>query len=407
MTIPTPKVEIGFDLTDSPIAPFFRLDDSVAGRLDNTEYKLGGTIFVDVTDRVRGVSVGRGRPAVFTNFPAGQLQVDLNNHDRAFDPTFAASPFAGNIVPRREIRVSANGQRVFTGWIEDWDLLYTPDGDSIVSAVAYDAFYIMAGQSILEDFTPPVETANERIDRVLDRPGVNWAQSLRDLEVSTQNMGDYLVEAETNALDYMQRVAESEPGKLFVTKDGKIKFDNRATELDPDNFITMGEGGIRFSNINVIYGAENLYNEVIVTRQSGGTAIASDITSQGQYGVRTLTVSDLLVETNEQAAAIAVEYASRYSQPEYRVESLEFNMEKLSTEQETQLFGLEIGDSVEFVFTPNNVAPAIEKYLEITRIEHRFSPEGYYLVFGFTETSAPFILDSAEFGRLDVDRLSW
>jgi len=41
MALPIEKVEIGFDLTDSPIGPFFRLNDDEAGRLDNTEYRLG------------------------------------------------------------------------------------------------------------------------------------------------------------------------------------------------------------------------------------------------------------------------------------------------------------------------------------------------------------------------------
>jgi hypothetical protein len=74
MSLPTPTVEIGFDLTDSPIGPFFRLDDDVAGRLNNTDFRLGGTIFYDVTDRVRNISSQRGRPTEFSAFPAGKSQ---------------------------------------------------------------------------------------------------------------------------------------------------------------------------------------------------------------------------------------------------------------------------------------------------------------------------------------------
>jgi len=70
MTIPALKVEIGFDLTDNPSAPFFRLDDSVQGRLDNTQYRLGGTLFYDVTEYVITVDIQRGKSAIFVNFPA-------------------------------------------------------------------------------------------------------------------------------------------------------------------------------------------------------------------------------------------------------------------------------------------------------------------------------------------------
>ncbi len=60
MAIPATTVEIGFDLSALG-GPFFILDDPVQGVLDNTEYTLGGTLFYDVTEYVRSVSVRRGK----------------------------------------------------------------------------------------------------------------------------------------------------------------------------------------------------------------------------------------------------------------------------------------------------------------------------------------------------------
>ena len=57
MTMPTQKVEIGFDLTDTGTGPYFRLDDPIAGVLDNTEFLLGGTLFFDVTSLVTSIGV--------------------------------------------------------------------------------------------------------------------------------------------------------------------------------------------------------------------------------------------------------------------------------------------------------------------------------------------------------------
>ena len=407
MTLPVPKVEIGFDLTDSPIGPFFRLDDDVAGRLDNTDFRLGGTIFYDVTDRVRNLSTQRGRPNEFASFPSGQLTIEFNNHDRAFDPLYTASPFFGNIVPRREVRVSFDDDRAFTGWIEDWDLQYTPDGDSTVTAIAYDAFYIVTNQTLAE-FTPSVETADERINTILSRPGVNWPTDLRNLEASTQNMGSYLIEDGTNALTYLQNVAIAEPGQLFVGKSGSISFTNRQKYPTSTDLVTLGEGGISFDNLRVIYGAEDLYNEVTISRLEGGTAIASDISSQGEYGVRSYTQSDLIVETDDQIAEIAVEYASRFSQPEYRVESLEVDMHKQSTLDKQAIFGLELGSVVAWAFTPNGIAPSIDRYLEIINITHTVNAFTHYVTLGFKEIRyAPLVLDDTLFGKLDVGTLSW
>lgn len=402
-----PLVEIGFDLTESPIGPFFRLDDDISGRLDNADFRLGGTIFYDVTDRVRNITSARGRPSQFSAFPAGQLTLEFNNHDRAFDPLYTASPFYGNIVPRREVRVSFGEQRVFTGWIEDWDLDYTPDGNSLVTAIAYDAFYILTNQNLAE-FTPSVETADARINTILSRPGVNWPADLRNLETSTQNMGAYTVAAETNALTYIQNVAAAEPGEVFVDKAGNIAFTNRQKYPTSENLVTLGEGGIAFDNLRVIYGAEQLYNEVTISRLNGGTAIASDITSQGEYGVRAYSQSDLLVETDDQIVEIAVQYASQFSQPEYRVESLDIDLEKLSNENRDLILGLEIGSVVVWSFTPNNIAPAITRYLEIINIEHTVTTSTHDIMLGFKEiTYAPLVLDDTLFGKLDVGTLSW
>ena len=407
MTHYEPVIEVGFHLTESPIGPFFRLNDNVSGRLDNADFRLGGTIFYDVTERVRNLSSQRGRPSQFASFPSGQLTIEFNNHDRAFDPLYAASPFYGNIVPRREVRVRFGDERVFTGWIEDWDLTYTTDGNSIVTAVAYDAFYIITNQALTE-FTPSVETADERINTILSRPGVNWATDLRNLEVSTQNMGAYLIDDGTNALTYIQNVAAAEPGEVFVDKSGKIAFTNRTKYPVSEGLVTLGEGGIPFDNLRVVYGAEELYNEVTISRKNGGTAIASSIESQGEYGIRAYNASDLLVETDDQIVEIALDYASRFSQPEYRVEALDVDVEKLSLENRNSVLALEIGNVVSWVFTPNNIAPAITRYLEIINIEHLVTTFSHDITFGFKEiTYAPLVLDDAVFGKLDVGTLSW
>lgn len=405
MSVPTPTVEIGFDLTESPIGPFLRLDSAEAGTLDNPEYRLGGAFFYDITDRVVTISSTRGRPSVFSGFPAGQISIELNNHDRAFDPLFAASPFYGNIVPRREIRLSFGDVRVFSGWIEDWDLNYLPNGDSTVTATGFDAFYIIANQTLTE-FTPAVETADSRINTILSRPGVDWPVDLRDLEVSTQNMGAYLIEDGTSALSYLQDIALSEPGEVFIDKTGRVAFRNSDTYPTSSGLVTLGQSGISVDNLRVIYGAEQLFNEITITRKNGGTAIATDAASQSAYGIRAYSDTDLLVETDDQIAVIAIDYAARFSQPEYRIESTQVDVQKLSEINKAEVLGLELGDVVKFSFTPNNIPPAIVKYLRIISIEHSVNTSTHYITFGFKEiTYAPLVLDDAVFGILDEARL--
>lgn len=408
MTKPITKVEVGFDLTDSPIGPFFRLDDPVRGVLDNTEYVLAGTIFVDITSYVRNVVIQRGRQADFDVYPSGAASVELNNHDRAFDPLFTDSPFYGNIVPRREIRISSNEEYVFWGWIEDWDLAYLPNNDSVVTAKANDALGFVAGQT-LTGGTATSQLTGARINAILNDPQVNWATENRDIDTGASLLQADIIQPDTNALEYLQLVAASEPGALFIAKDGKITYRDRTVSLSSNNLVTLGgNNGIPFQNLQVIYGAELLYNNVTISRNNGGTVTAVDTGSQGDYGIRALTISGLLLANDTQLEDIAGVYVVRYSTPEYRVESLEIQLDKATTVQQNQVLGLELGSIVKFQFTPNNIAPEIVRYLEVIRIEHNVTMLNHYVTLGFQSLDyAPFVLDDPVFGKLDSGQLSW
>jgi len=406
MALPIEKVEIGFDLTDSPIGPFFRLNDTTAGRLDNTEYRLGGTIFVDVTDRVKSYQIDRGKPRRFSTFPAGAAGVRFNNHDRAFDPTYPDSPFAGNIIPRREIRITAGTVVQFTGFIDDWNLSYTVDGNSLADAVAKDVTSFFSKQTITAG-TPVQERTSARINTVLDDPEVNWATSLRDIEDGTVDVGTQEIVDNTNALNYMQKVTETEGGLLFINKDGEVAFRNRVQAPSSTDLITFGQGtGIPYSGLQVVYGAELLYNEVVIANVGGGTATANDLASQGEYGIRNLSITDLLGATDQQSADLAVKYADLYSEPEYRVDRLDVQLHDLDPAEQNQILDLEIGAVCRVEFTPNGIGDPIERFLTVISIKHDVNPEIHVVRLGFQELKyLALVLDDAIFGKLDVANL--
>jgi hypothetical protein len=407
MTVPTLKVEIGFDLTDNPVAPFFRLDDDPQGRLDNTEYRLAGTLFYDVTEYVISVDIQRGKSAILSTFPPGECNVQFTNHTRAFDPLFVASPFYPEIVPKREIRVTSGGELVFQGWVEDWDLDYQPNGDSVAVAKAVDTLAVIANQT-LDTFTPSVEKASARINAVLDRPEINWPAALRDIDEGAVEMSATTVPVDTNALQYLQNVAGSDPGYVFVTADGKFAFRDRRKAPTSADLVELGEGGIPVTNLAVNYGAELLFNRVTVSREGGGTAIASDVGSQESYGIRDLTVDNTQLNSDFDLIDFAVGYASLFSRPEYRFDNVGISLHKLSPADQAKVLNLEIGDICSISFTPNGIAPQIVRYVEVREINHNVQTSFHTVELGFDETRyAPLILDDAVFGRLDVGTLSW
>lgn len=400
-----PKVEVGFDLT-SGVGPFLTLDDPISGKLDDPDWTLGGTIFYDVTEYVRDISITRGRSSLFSSFPAGNASVAFNNHNRYFDPLYTGSPFVGNIIPKREIRISAGTVIQFTGWIDDWNLTYAPSGDSLADAIAYDATGLLSSRSITAG-TPPAELSGARVNRVLSDAGVNWASDLRSIDPGGATLSNEPIEANTNALTYLQKVAASEPGNLFIGKEGKVVFLDRTKAPSTDTLVEFGGTAIPFTGLEVVYGSENLYNQVVITREGGGTATAIDTDSIGEYGILNLT-QDTLLSTDEQSVDLALNYAQEFSQPEYRFNALEVAMHKLEEAVQYEIAGLEIGSICKVTFTPNGIGDPIERFVEVIRINQAINTVTHFVELGFRSLDyASLVLSDAEFGKLDTYSLSW
>lgn len=405
MAMPVEKIEVGFDTSFSGAGNFFVLDDPVKGQLDNTSYPLGGLTFIDVTDRVRKFTVSRGRSSLFAAFPTGQLNVEFNNHDRAFDPLYTASPFAGNIVPRREIRATTADSVIYTGWIDDWNYSYTPDGDSTAEAIAYDATSILSGQTLAAG-TPTVELTGARINSVLD--SINWSVGARNIDTGESTLSAAPIEEGTNAMAYLQNIALSEPGLVFIDKAGQVRFIDRLQSPTSTGLVTFGGTGIPFQNLDVTYGSENLYNQIVVDRVGGGTATATDTQSVSDYGLRVLTQNGLLLNTDLDLAELALVLAQRYSQPEYRFSSLEVALHKLSPAQQEEILNLELGSIAKVIFLPNGIGDPIERYVQIIAMNQTVNPFTHFIDFSFQSVDyAYLVLDDAEFGKLDVYSLSW
>jgi len=405
MAMPIEKVEVGFDTSFSGAGNFFVLDDATKGQLDNTSYPLGGLTFIDVTDRVRNFSISRGRSNLFSAFPAGQLNVEFNNHDRAFDPLYAQSPFAGNIVPRREIRVSTDDVVQYVGWIDDWGFSYLPNGDSVAEAIAYDATSIISGQTLAAG-TPTAQLTGARVSNILDQ--INWSPEERNIEAGVATLGTAVIDANTNAMNYLQTISLSEPGLVFVDKIGRLTFLDRTTAPTSTGLVQFGGTGIPFQSVDVSYGSDNLYNEVVLDRVGGGTATATDTQSVADYGLRTLSQSGLLLNTDLALAELALVLAQQYSQPEYRFSSLEVAIHKLDPAEQEDVLGLELGSIAKIVFTPNGIGDAIQRFVQVISINHTVNPQNHFVEFGFQSLDAAYlVLDDAEFGKLDLYSLSW
>lgn len=406
MAKPAQKIEIGFDLTANGVGPYFKLDDATAGVLDNTSYFLGGAIFFDVTSKVKSFSIRRGKSRQLDKFSTGGAQIVLNNNARDFDPEYDASPYYGQIIPRREVRITSGTAVQYFGSVDDWNLEYEPNGDNLAVAVCSDGFRQLANQSI-SAHTATEQKSGARIEAILSRTGVNWPLEFRDIDTGQQTIGADTISANTNALTYLQKVEQSEPGSLFISKTGSVTFLDRADAPSSDAVLLADDGsGIPYQGMKVVYGSELLYNEIsISTSITGGTATASDLPSQQIYGVLTLSQSNLLMSTTEAAQDLANYYSTLYANPEFRFESVEVVLNDLTSEQQSDILGLELGSTVQVKFTPGKPAqsPAIEKYAKVIRLDNQVTQTTHTVSIGFaTLDVTQLVLDDSAFGKLNT-----
>ena len=195
--------------------------------------------FNDISQDVVSVSVNRGKDPQQDTFNAASCSVQLNNETRNYDPDYGPSPYQGQIVPTGSVRIFANDQIIFTGFITDWNFSFSPNGESIAELVASDAFWNLNNQRLLE-FEPVEQISSARILTVLTRPEVGgattWPNSLRLISPGVATMGDYEVSDGTNALSYLQEIEKAEPGRLFIDKLGRLVFRSRNNDLSNPSF---------------------------------------------------------------------------------------------------------------------------------------------------------------------------
>ena len=399
--IPDVRVEIEVD-PSAGLQPFFTLDDAVTGVLDG-DFGLGGLAYADISLYVQSVSVERGKTNLLDNYDAGNASIVLDNTERIFDP-LGTSPFSGQLLPRRGIRIFSDGVYLFDGIVEDWKLNYDKGGDNTAAAVATDRFLLLANQE-LDAYTNTEQKSGDRINTVLNKAEVLWPAGARDIETGQVELLDDNVADSTNVLNYLQLISLSELGSLFIAKDGKLTFYDRLKGPDSTNLLVFADDGtgLPFQEVAVIIGGEFLYNRVIIESVTGFPQLVEDLTSQDFFGISNLSRTDLLMKNDADALAIANTLLVKYRNPAYRFESVTTDLNSLTNAQVQEVLQKDLTDVIEVIFTPNNIGLPIEKYGQIIGIKHNIERTGSHRITFNLDTLdyAPFVLDDAVFGVLD------
>jgi hypothetical protein len=255
----TYTVELDYGATTNA----FLLDDPVAGVLDSTNYFLNGsTLFVDITSYVKQVSIDRGRQNRFRD-STGQpstATITIEDKDKYFSLVNTASPYYDSANSRlgfdlnSNVRISRNGVYLFTGVITAYNQKIVKPSQSLVTITCSDKLYVMNNIKTTT-FTTTAQFSGARIGTVLDNANLFPTAAERDINTGIAKLGTAPIDESTSVLEYLQRINNSEQGRIFMKGNGVFAFDQRLLgELEAIEATISDAGGtaIPFTDFDIV-----------------------------------------------------------------------------------------------------------------------------------------------------------
>jgi hypothetical protein len=381
MTLPDPSILVYFGLEYAGTG-YAVYDDPVRGIYDDavTIYAPVDGIGVDVTGDGFGISVRRGRSRELDEFEAGTATVAFHNFDRTYDNLNAAGIYFGDLVPGKRVELQVWGVTIYAGTIEDWNLEWTVDGVDTAGLVAVDALGVLARKEFDAWTTTAGQTSGLRLASILDRPEVGFGSN-RDLAVGNSTLQADSVTWGSNVLAYCQLVNRSEAGRLFASRDNLITHQDRYSLTGTASVLAFSDNGAgtEFHGVTTATGSEFLYNRVGVDREGGTLQTVEDGASGDAYGIRSLSLPGLLMDSDTQSADMAQYLLGRYKDPATRVASITVKVHGLPEVQRGPVAGLDLGDLIAHIWTPQGVGDQLVEFLVIEGVEHQVTVDEHVM----------------------------
>ena len=399
------ELDTGFDVNS------FTLDDALKGVLNNTTYTLGpNTQYADITDFVTDIRYRRGRRKVDDQFSAGVMSFTMNDETGILGPYDTSSPYFDplndkpGLAPMRQIRLSRNGDYLFVGYVTSYTYNFALAGFNTVSVTCSDDFYLLA-QTQMAAFNPSPELSGARVSTVLALPEVDYTGTT-SIATGTVNMGhdsSYNVAAGTNTLQYLNQINEAEQGRLFMSRDGELTFQNRIGATLGGSVITFADDGTaaKYDEVEVEFDADGVINRAYVEALDGKTATDEDLTSQATYFIQSRSITNSLLHQQGEIDALAAYLLEGEPGPRFTALSTHFGL--LTDPQRTNAATVDIGDTITVTKDITGLS-TLTSELSIEGIEGTINVNTGHRVTYFTApTTVVFqlILDDLVYGQLD------
>jgi hypothetical protein len=290
--VATPTLVVTFDFSSGAVFGYpFIIGEGVLG-FNTLADAAADTI--DISTQVNKVSIRRGYNLLQEEFQAGIATIRVLDQNGDWNPTNPSSPYFGKLVPLRKVRISADGEFLFSGYTIAYNYFWDKEQNlGYVDIQLADAFRLL-NMSNITTVTGATsgETTGNRVTDILDTIG--FPNSMRSIET-----GSTTVQADPGtsrtSLQAIKNMEFSEQGAFFIEPSGNAEFLSRATiqaksGVNPTFFSNDGTG-IGYTNLRIVYGSEQLANEVVVSSViTSGTATAIDIATYVATAIDTAIV---------------------------------------------------------------------------------------------------------------------
>jgi hypothetical protein len=338
-------------------------------------------VIVDVSAQTTNISTRRGRNLLQDNYESGQATIRVVDPNGDFNPQNTSSPYFGLLQPLRKIQASAIYGGVtyglFGGYITEYRYTYpTGQETGYVTFICYDAFRLMynSGITTVTGGTAGQTTA-QRVQSILTM--IAWPPAFTSIGTGATTC---VVDPGTTrtVLEAIQTAEFTEQGAFYIDENGVATFKGRqfvydAQAASPTIFNQNGTG-INYAGITFALDDKTIVNKATVTRIGGTAQTYSDATSIAQYFTRSITATDMLMQSDANALALATAYVTSRKETSIRIETITLDLVTPSyTAGVTAALSLDFFDTVD-ITNEQPGGSTIQKKLQVQGIAHNITP---------------------------------